>query len=156
MTQGIEQAIADLQAHLRYHERAAEKLRKCWRSFAISRAKWTVVPRRRRVSLLARRLRRNARRSRSARRPEKRPLGPGPLASLWLKWCGTCLNSTAKPARGGVKPKVVYEQVQQAGYRFGGKPDNQLHQLYRLPSLSKPSAFGSVATAFDFLWNVDK
>jgi HB1, ASXL, restriction endonuclease HTH domain len=131
MTQGIERAISDLQAHLRYHERAAEKLRQALAQLgelprAVDRQPNAAVRTRSRAT--------------AAKRSPAKPTPTSARGTAGLPRDGRLtlaraaqyvLEQHREAGSGGVKPKVLYEQVQQAGYRFGGKPDNHLRQLYK-------------------------
>jgi hypothetical protein len=130
MTPGIEQAITDLQAHLRYHERAAEQLRQALAQLRdLPRAEdgQPKAPARTRSHPPAKK--RHA-------KPKPTPIRkagtrPGGARVTLAEAMRHVLAQHREAGRSGVKPKVLYEQVQQAGYRFGGKPDNHLHQLYK-------------------------
>jgi hypothetical protein len=131
MTQGIEQAIADLQAHLRYHERAAEKLRQALAQLRdlpreVGACAKTAAPKSARAPAAKKRSTQPKRAS-----AKKTITRPGRTRVTLAQVVRHVLEQHRKAGTGGVKPKVLYEQVQQAGYRFGGKPDNHLRQLYK-------------------------
>jgi hypothetical protein len=129
MTPGIQQAITDLRAHLHYHERAAEKLRQALAQLRDLPHEGDGQPK---AAARTRVHPPSAKRRPAKPKPTLKPgTRPGGARVTLAEAMRHVLAQHREAGRSGVKPKVLYEQVQQAGYRFGGKHDNNIHRVYK-------------------------